>query len=259
MSFKPFEITPLSEGERARLYPYEAPSTNYVIEKGMCRPFDEADKAKLKDRVAVLSVGSNRAPQQLIRKFGQSARCFVTAVTLHDCDIIHSACFSYYGAVPCTAYPCAGTSIQLNVIWLSADELQLMHDTEAVGTAYDFCQWDRDAITFHDVEAPDLVYGYSSRLGALCDETGQPLALSKLPATARQFSAASQIDARHILYRTLPEALRASTEAEFMKLLVRDKLFRTQVNDILLSQARPMKQGRWQVIPAKTDKAEIYL
>ena len=259
MSFAPFAITQLSEEDRAAIYPYEAPLTDYVIEQGQCRPFAEADKKELAGRVAVLSVGSNRAPQQLMRKFGQDARCFVSAVTLHDCDIIHSACFSYYGAVPCTAHPSLGTSIQLNAIWLTQDELQIMHDTEAVGTAYDFCVWDEGAVEFHNIEAPEIVYGYSSRLGALCDEEGAPLALSKLPASARRFSPTSQIEARQKLYAKLPDALRLADEAGFMKKLVSDKAFRKQVNDTLLQKAQPMKQGRWRIITATTQKADAYL
>ena len=259
MSFVPFAIRQLSEEERATNYPYEAPSFSYVIENGHCRPFLEADETELTDRIAVLSVGSNRAPQQLLRKFGPEARCFVTNVTLHDCDIIHSACFSYYGAVPCTAHPSKGTSINLNAVWLTANELQIMHDTEAVGTAYDFCEWDKGAITFNDVQVPHSVFGYSSRLGALCDEANTPLALSKLSATKRQFTAISQIEARHHLYDSLPFALRSSGADEFMHKLVRDKGFRKEVNDTLLSQAQPMKDGRWRVIPATTDDAESYL
>lgn len=259
MSFAPFVITQLSEEDRATIYPYEAPQTDYVIEQGHCRPFTPADEKELTDRVAVLSVGSNRAPQQLIRKFGQNARCFVSAVTLHDCDIIHSACFSYYGAVPCTAHPSIGTSIQLNAIWLTSDELQIMHDTEAVGTAYDFCIWDEGVVEFHNLDRPKAVYGYSSRLGALCDEAGAPFALSKLPASARRFSAASQIEARQKLYHKLPAGLQLADEAQFMQRLVSDKGFRSQVNDTLLRQAQPMEQGRWRVISATTDNADAYL
>ena len=259
MSFAPFVITKLSEEDRANIYPYEAPQTGYVIENGHCRPLRDEDKAQLEGRVAVLSVGSNRAPQQLVRKFGQEAHCFVTSVTLHNCDIIHSACFSYYGAVPCTAYPSLGTSIHLNAVWLNQDELQIMHDTEAVGTAYDFCKWDKGAVAFHDYAAPEAVYGYSSRLGALCDENAQPLALSKLPAKERRFTSASQLDARLKLYHSLPDEWQKEGQADFMRQLVSDKGFRLAVNDYLLGQAQPMKQGPWQVISARTDRAEAFL
>ena len=60
--------------------------------------------------------------------------------TALGCDVVHSACFSYYGAVPCTAYPCQGTDITLNAVWLTDAQLQIMHDTEAV-ECYDYCQW----------------------------------------------------------------------------------------------------------------------
>ena len=134
-----------------------------------------------------------------------------------------------------------------------------MHDTEAVGTAYDFCRWDKGAVAFHDFATPEAVYGYSSRLGALCDDEAQPLALLKLPAKERRFTSASQIDARLKLYNSLPDELRKGPQSDFMKQLVSDKGFRLAVNDYLLAQAQPMKQGPWQVIAARTDRAEAFL
>ena len=54
---------------------------------------------------SVLSVGSNRAPVQLLRKFGPDSLLPVTLARLHDCDITHAAILGYYAAVPCTAFP----------------------------------------------------------------------------------------------------------------------------------------------------------
>ena len=86
----------------------------------------------------MLSVGSNRAPVQLLRKFGNAALVPVTPAILHDCDIVHAATVSYYGAVSCTAFPSSGTDVMLNVAWLDEAQLQVMHRTEAVGVAYDY-------------------------------------------------------------------------------------------------------------------------
>ena len=135
------KIIPLTAKEQAELYPYEAPASSYVIEKGYVRLIETAQVPDLTGKTAVLSIGSNRAPQQLLRKFGDEAELIVTTALLKDCDVVHSACFSYYGAVPCTAYPRQGTDITLNAVWLTDAQLQIMHDTEAVGIAYDYCQW----------------------------------------------------------------------------------------------------------------------
>ena len=90
-----------SEAQRATDYPYVAPEGAFVLKGGRLAALD--DPALLAGRTAVLSVGSNRAPVQLRRKFGDDAIVPVTPAILHDCDIVHAATVSYYGAVSCTA------------------------------------------------------------------------------------------------------------------------------------------------------------
>ena len=98
-----------SEDQRASDYPYAAPEGAYVLDHG--RLLQLSDASVLEGRVAVLSVGSNRAPVQLRRKFGDKAVVPVTPLILHDCDVVHAAAISYYGAVPCTAFPSRGTCL----------------------------------------------------------------------------------------------------------------------------------------------------
>lgn len=64
-----FFLPAQTEIDRAVNYPYDAPDTAFVFENGRLRSLDDA--AILYDRTAVLSVGSNRAPVQLRRKFGE--------------------------------------------------------------------------------------------------------------------------------------------------------------------------------------------
>ena len=104
-----FFLPAQTEIDRAVNYPYDAPDTAFVFENGRLRSLDDA--AILFDRTAVLSVGSNRAPVQLRRKFGDDAIIPVTPAILHDCDIVHAAQLGYYGAVPCTAFPAAGCEV----------------------------------------------------------------------------------------------------------------------------------------------------
>lgn len=254
-----FHIQPLTQAQRASDYPYTAPSGDFVIDKTICRPFDKSDEAALGDRVAVLSVGSNRSPQQLLRKFGDAAYLPVTKVLLKNCDVIHSACFSYYGAVPCTAYACAGTDITLNAVWLTEDQLQLMHDTEAVGVAYDFCRWDDGVVEFEGRQAPDDVFGYATRLGFFADETGQPFALSSLPAERRHFTQMSQYEAGAHLYHMLPQAYSQPDLAQFIETIQRDKSYRRDVNAYLGERSLPITKGPWQLRDARTAQADQYL
>ena len=120
-----------SEDQRASDYPYAAPEGAYVLDHG--RLLQLSDASVLEGRAAVLSVGSNRAPVQLRRKFGNKAVVPVTPLILHDCDVVHAAAISYYGAVSCTAFPSRGTDVMLNAAWLDPEQLQVMHRTEALG------------------------------------------------------------------------------------------------------------------------------
>ena len=76
-----------SKDQRASDYPYAAPEGAYVLVHG--RLLQLSNASVLEGRVAVLSVGSNRAPVQLRRKFGNKAVVPVTPLILHDCDVVH--------------------------------------------------------------------------------------------------------------------------------------------------------------------------
>ena len=252
-------ITPLTEPERATHYPYDAPMDSFVISGDSYAIKSDTDLWDLRDRIAVLSVGSNRSPQQLLRKFGDDSYLPVTRALLKDCDVIHSACFSYYGAVPCSAYPCKGTDIMLNAVWLTKDQLQIMHDTEAVGIAYDYAVWQDRSVEIKDAVQPDAVYGYATRLGYFPDQEGKPFALSSLAAENRQYSPLSQAQARTHLCAKLPEALRIDDDAKFLQRIVADKPYRLAVNAALAEMALPVPHGPWQIIPATPLDADRFL
>lgn len=255
----PNPILPLSEAERANDYPYDAPQHSYLITDGATHMVERFAAEALEGRVAVLSVGSNRAPQQLLRKFGGDAFLPVTRAVLHDCDIIHSACFSYYGAVPCSAVPSEGSAICLNAVWLTPDELQIMHDTEAVGIAYDFCRWHEGVVEIKDAPQPEHIYGYATRLGFLADDNAQPFALSSLPAQRRCYSALSQYEARKKLIALLPPELQCESHQDFITKLVSDKAFRVDVNERLSYLSHPITKGPWDIIPATPQDADSFL
>lgn len=260
-------ITALSDSERANDYPYQAPSYSYLMEGDRYARVTGFTQADLAGRVAVLSVGSNRAPQQLLRKFAGKARLPVTRALLKNCDIIHSACFSYYGAVPCSAYPSFGTDIMLNAVWLTAQQLQIMHDTEAVGIAYDYCRWDEGAVEILDAPQPQAVYGYATRLGYLADEARRPFGLSALPAMKRQFTSLSQAGARSKLYQSLLDGLpnelpirsEIRDETSFIEHLIADKAYRLEVNEALAALSVPIEGGPWQIIRARPTDADRFL
>ena len=104
--------------ERAISYPYPAPDYSFSFYKGS---FVKEICHKLDNRIPILSVGSNRSPYQLKRKFTLNEDISVTTATLYDSDIVYSASISAYGSVPATQWPCEGVSVNLNVLWLKED------------------------------------------------------------------------------------------------------------------------------------------
>ena len=56
--------------------------------------------------------------------------------------MIYASIISYYGAIPATLWPKQGSEIKLSIIWLNNAQLKIMHDTEAVGKAYDFVEFE---------------------------------------------------------------------------------------------------------------------
>ena len=58
-----------SDIARALGYPYPAPTDDFVLRAGVAERFDSS--VSLIHRTPVLAVGSNRAPEQLRRKFGE--------------------------------------------------------------------------------------------------------------------------------------------------------------------------------------------
>ena len=82
--------------ERAVSYPYPAPDFSFSFYKG---EFVKGIRHDLESRVPLLSVGSNRSPYQLKRKFTLDEDICVTPATLYDSDIVYAASISAYGSV----------------------------------------------------------------------------------------------------------------------------------------------------------------
>lgn len=185
-------IAPLAQ---ALLYPYPAPEGDFMMANGVPELVPGGIGAEaLRGLVPVLSVGSNRAPLQLRRKFGDDCNLPVTAAVLHEADIVFAATLSYYAAVPATAFPSKGTSVQLNVAWLNDAQLLHMHNTEALGIAYDFIRYDELSVS-HGARADgddpvfrQPVFGYESRAGVLAVD-GRPVAHAAINAEGRVFPA----------------------------------------------------------------------
>lgn len=111
----------------AKSYPFSAPETSYLFADGEPGPIERAD---FEGRVPVLAHGSNRSPEQLMRKFGRAAEIPVTLGWLADYDVVYSAHITQYGAVASTLQHRPGTRVRLAVTWLDQAQLTRMHETE---------------------------------------------------------------------------------------------------------------------------------
>lgn len=176
---------------RALGYPYPAPAGDFVWRDGAARVFDT--EISLAERTPVLAVGSNRAPEQLRRKFGDSAVVPVTVARLSDHDVVYSAHMASYGSIPATLAPSPGTLVTVSLTWLNDAQLRRMHETEAVGVNYDYGVAENLPIDLGDRQ-PDVPIGcYLGRRGALALD-GAAVALAEIKATGRCFEERGQAE-----------------------------------------------------------------
>lgn len=131
-------VLPESDDALLRLakgYPYAAPAGSYLYRDGASRALSGAlDPDLTAGRVPVIAHGSNRAPEQLHRKFGHlegaASEIPVTRAWLADHDVVYSAHMTRYGSISATLHEAPGTRVQVYVTWLTEAQLPRMHETE---------------------------------------------------------------------------------------------------------------------------------
>ena len=254
---------------QAKLYPYPAPEGDFWMRNGIpeLRP-DGIRPDELCGRTAVLSVGSNRAPLQLRRKFGEDAELPVTACVLKDCDIVYAATLSYYCAAPATACPSPGTSVTLNIAWLDDLQLRHMHDTEALGIAYDFVRLDEGLVDHLSAKrssggapADAAIYGYQSRSG-LYGQDGVPLAHAMIPAEGRRFPAMTEIEVLDRIKSQTRESWQGAGSTsldDWLDALRADRELRLQVMAQMQEEMVPLPPSPWQVMDVAAANPDDYL
>jgi len=238
------KIPKMTMRERAFDYPYDAPKGAYLLQNGYVQTLEP--DYDFSQRIAVLSVGSNRAPAQLYRKFGDKAEVPVTPVQVQDCDIIHVANLANYGAVPCSAFPSLGTSIVLNIAWLTAEQLVVMHATESLGEAYEWIEWDPEVITVLSHQKPEKLFGYSALAGAFNLSGQGPFSLSRIPAENRQFVSATQIDMQNQIFIYFAPNKDLDSWVETVQ---NDAKLRGKIRQLLAQSALEAKNPPWRKSP----------
>ena len=174
---------------RALNYPYSYPAYDFVLDNGSAAPLQ--DRKSLEGRIPVLAIGSNRSPEQLLRKFGDQDFLPVTCVKLCDYDVVYAAHIASYGAIPAVLARSPGTIVDIAITWLTKLQLQRMHETEAIGINYDYGVADSLKINADYDYKNQNIGGYLGRRVCL-NIMGNIIALKEITATKRVFSAFSQ-------------------------------------------------------------------
>lgn len=192
---------PLPEAAAERLalaldYPYDAPAHSFLFAEGAEQPIAAAD---FRGRRPVLAHGSNRAPAQLLRKFGPRAEIPVTYVWLAGYDVVYAAHVTRYGAISSTLQRAPGCRVRVALTWLTEVQLARMHETEGAAS-YPFGRLEGVRVEPEAGPAAEALCCYVNAYGSLSQD-GRPLGLALLQAEARPHGAALQ--------RELQERLRA--------------------------------------------------
>ncbi|HSE66071.1 MAG TPA: hypothetical protein VLB12_03740 [Gemmatimonadales bacterium] len=173
--------------ERAMRYPYAVPARPFV-QRGH-RTLDPAEveiDRELRSRLLVY--GSNASPEVLARKLALSGDpVLVEPAWLHDFDVVYSAHFSPYGAVPATLQRSPGTAVRVAVIHLTDEQLRLISATEP---NYDLTSFDAASCELPNGAVTQLS-AYISRHGCLLAD-GEEVALVAVPARERRFAELSE-------------------------------------------------------------------
>jgi hypothetical protein len=205
-------------------YPWARPTGSYLLtEDGrveLLSRLAEPERERLIERFAapggerlpLLAIGSNAAPETLQRKFAHfpaPADRTVLAVhgRLHDFDVGYAAHPALYGALPATLFPSAGTAVATTLLWVTPAQFTQLTWSEL---SYRLGRL-RTRFTVDEAgERFDEVLVFVSRWGSFCVDD-RPVALAAVPAERRTATALTQ---RQALDRAAAMALGAGAGAE---------------------------------------------
>lgn len=216
---------------RALSYPYR-PVTNAVTldGDGIETALDEVSEGDLHSAgqcCPVIACGSNRAPEQLRRKFKgyELGSVHLSPAMLRGHDCVYSAHITSYGSVPATLYESPGVEVEVAIVWLNGHQLQRMHETESLGQNYAFERLMTPGMTTQFGLQISEAFHYRSLRGLLGPK-GEPVALAEVTAINRPRVEWSQSEVLHYIYDLLGPKLGFDM---FVYQLANDPLFRANV------------------------------
>ena len=217
--------------DRALNYPYAAIEGDCLFTDGTT--IDLEDDSSLIDRQAVLAVGSNRSPEQLLRKFGKNETIPVTKATLRDYDVFYSAHIASYGSIPAVLGQSDGTLVDVSVTWLLPHQLERMHQTEALGKSYDYGESSSLRIDLGNDRSAKSIGCYLGRNGC-ANLDGSPIVLKEVNALERKFLSADQ---KTLLTRVYHMNCENKSFEQWLVKIIKDHDFRAQASEKLASSA----------------------
>ena len=232
-----------SSFDRAINYPYFAPNYPFSFYKGK---FIKGICDDLNNRIPILSVGSNRSPYQLKRKFSLNQDICVTPAILIDSDIVYAASLSAYGSMPATQWPSKGTEVDLNVLWLNEKQLEIMHLSEALGVAYNFVKLKLGTVIIKDFKYAKQIYGYISIAGVFPFDDNKPKRLSKINADNVKLKSCNEKKALLSLMHNL--GIEENKLPEWIDKVISNKAYRISIHEKLRSKAIQPKNHNWEIV-----------
>ena len=238
----------LSSYNRAINYPYFAPDYPFSFYKGR---FVKDICFNLENRIPILSVGSNRSPYQLKRKFSLDEDICVTPAKLFDSDIVYAASISAYGSLPATQWPSEGAIVDLNVLWLKEEQLNKMHLTEAVGVAYHFVKLKQGSVKLKDLEYSEDIYGYVSVAGVLPFNENVPKRLSAIGGSNIKLDSIDEYKALLLTMKILEN--KKQNLNQWLTKIINNKKYRFKLHENLKTIALKPKEPNWKIIKIKNN------
>ena len=217
--------------DKALNYPYAAIEGDCLFTDGTTIELE--DDSSLIDRQAVLAVGSNRSPEQLLRKFGKNETIPITKATLRDYDVFYSAHIASYGSIPAVLGRSDGTLVDVSVTWLLPHQLERMHKTEALGKSYDYGESSSLKLDLGNDRSAESIGCYLGRNGCANFE-GSPIVLKEVNALDRKFISADQ---KTILKHFYDLNCESESFEQWLVKIIKDHNFRAQASEEMASSA----------------------
>ena len=218
----------------AKGYPYAVPRRSYLYVDGDAQAMDTA---AVDGRLALIAFGSNRSPEQLARKYRgwpEGTTIPVSLARLRDHDVVYSAHFARYGALPAALHPAPGVTAEVHVLWLTEPQLARMHETEGPEN-YRFAEADAAALETAEGIRPRTVFTDHGRRGAFAPH-GVPVPLAAVDAAGRSHTPLPQ----HTALAAARDLLEPGTSLDdFILSTVADDALRRRRTESLAAHAVP--------------------